>query len=466
MAGKRRGYGEGTVFQRCEARYGCPAPVAGPPDPETGKATRVRPPHNCTARYYGLLEAGWTREGNRRRVSVSAKTHAEAVRKLRKKRRELEDFGDSGWNARTTVKQWVDTYLELRSQPPKPLSPNGLKAAGQPLYRWVVPTIGHRRVVDLTPGDIRKVAKAQFDATSIRGGQLSLSTVDATQRALMTCLRRARADGAAIPEQVFLVEKPGMGKSDRRPLTLEHTLRCLAVASELPHGVRWALTLLYGARQGEMLGLVEADPITGERLVDFDAGIIKLAWQLQELDYLDTRDKARGFKIPYGYEAVHLAKRFHLTRPKTEAGARELPIIEPIEVALRNWLEIRPDNPWGLVFPTVDGKPCKDDADRKEWHAIQYTASVAAVEPGEYAEPLDLDPVFHPSGQRYYHVHECRNLAATELGEVGASDAVIMGLLGHTKVETSRRYQLGQLEAKREAALAVAERIGLITPQR
>lgn len=458
MAAKRRAYGEGAIYQRHD-HPACPPLGSGPPDPDTGRPTRAE--HKCRGRWVGTIEGGWTRDGKRRRVPVTAKTRAEVVRRLARKQAEVEQFGDTGWNSRTTVKQWVETYLDLRTRPPKPLAPKAWKAATQPLRRWVVPTIGHRRVTDLTPGDVRKVADAQYAATSVRGGPLAPSTVDATQRALMTCLRRAKAEGAAIAENVFLVEKPGMGKSDRKPLTLTETLRCLAVASELPHGIRWALTLLYGARQGEMLGLVERDPLTGEPCVDFDAGVIHLAWQLQQLDYVDVKNRPLGFRIPPGYEAVHLTKRFHLTRPKTDAGHRELPMIGPVAAALQEWLAIRPANPWGLVFPTADGLPCDDKVDREEWHAIQYTASVETAAAGEYAGPLELPPVFHPSGKRYYHVHECRNVAATELDEVGASDLVVTSLLGHTSIKTSRRYQLANLEPKRDAIEAVAKRLGL-----
>ena len=456
----RRGYGDGAIYQRCDAST-CPPLVDGPPHPTTGKPTRVRPEHRCEGRWVGTLEAGWTAEGRRRRIPVTAKTRGDVVRKLRDRRKELEAFGDSGWDRRTTVKQWVETYLELRSRPPKPLAPKGWKAAAQPLRRWVIPTIGHRAVVDLTPADIRKVDDAQYAATSIRGGRLSSSTVANTRRQLITCLNHAKAEGAAVRDNVFLVAKPGMGRSDRVPMSLDDTLRCLAVAECLPHGLRWALTLLYGTRQGETLGLVVNDPLDGHPCVDFDAGVIRLEWQLQKLDHVDPRRKHLGFKVPYGFDAVHLERRYHLTRPKTAAGFRELPLIGPIAEALRAWLEVRPDNPWGLVFPTAAGRPVDEVADREEWCAIQYTASVEAAAPGAYAAPLDRPAVFHPSGERFYYVHECRNLAATELDEVGASDLVVTSLLGHTSITTSRRYQRASLDAKREAIEAVAKRLGI-----
>lgn len=452
---KRREYGEGSIYQRHDAPS-CPPLIDGPPHPKSGRPTRVRPDHTCQGKWMGTLEAGWTSQGVRRRIPVTGKTRAIVVRRIKAKQRELDDYGDTGWNARITVKQWVEIYLERRTLPPKPLSPKGWKAAAQPLRRWVVPTIGHRRVADLTPGDVRKVARAQYEATSSRGGALSQSTVDSTHRQLMTCLRAAKADGARIADSVFLVEKPGMGRSDRMPLTLEETVRCLDVAQHLPHGLRWALALLYGARQGELLGLVERCPVDGHPLIDFEAGVIRLEWQLQELDYVDPRNKKAGFKIPrhLAGRCVHLSGRYHLIPPKTNAGSRELPITPAIAASLRSWLEVRPENKWGLVFPAADGTPASDEDDRQEWYAIQSTASLLGADAG-------LPPVHHPSGKRPYYVHECRNTAATELDEVGASDLVTTSLLGHTSIGTSRRYQKARRPQQLEALAAISARLGL-----
>ena len=401
---KRRGHGEGSLYQR-----------------------------SSDGRWCATIEAGFTNTGARRRIVVTAKTRAEALKKRERKERELERYGDSDWDPRTTVKQWVESYLERRRQPPKPLSPNAHAAASTVLNRWVVPVIGHRRVAALTPGDIRKVMSAQFANGASVGG------VDVTYRNLMTCLRRAKADGAPVAESVFLTDKPGSGESDRMPLSAQETLACLAVASDYSHGIRWLLALLYGARQGEILGLVENDPITGEPCVDFDNHEIHLRWQLQPLKYRIPHDRASGFSVPAGYVAVHLTGRFHLTRPKSKAGHRVLPMPAEVETALRAWLAVRPENPWGLVFPTATGQPIFHDDDRDEWKAIQKQAGVA-----------------HPSG-RPYHIHECRNFAATQLDETDASDLVITSLLGHASIVTTRRYQranTGPKMAAVEAALA------------
>lgn len=406
---KRREYGEGSIYQRASDGL-----------------------------WVATKEDGWNANGTRRRLVVTAKTRAEVVRKIKHREAAVERGEVAAVRAdRTTVKQWIDRYLELRKLPPKPLAPKGWNAAASPLRKWVIPTIGHKRLGALTPADLRAVAQAQYDAG------LKTSTADATQRAFMTALNRAVKEGMTVPQQVLKADRPGMGESDRLDVPLDHALACLAVAESLPHGLRWALTLLYGARQGEILGLVERDPITGEPCVDFDAGVIRLAWQLDTLKYVERGNPKKGFEIPRDYVAVHLVGSYHLVRPKSKAGTRVLPMPDPVADAMRSWLEARPTNPWGLVFPTVAGRPSNDKNDREEWWAIQCTAGVG-----------------HPGG-RWWHIHECRNLAATQLDEVGASDNVITSMLGHASILTSRGYMTAHLDAKRAAVERVAARLGL-----
>lgn len=395
----RRDYGSGSVYQRKDGIW------------------------------VGTIEAGWTPAGTRRRVQVSGKTEAIAKRKLRDKRNQIERGEASvGVSEKTTVKQWVDTYLELRTKPPKALRPNALKAAASPLRRWVVPTIGHRRLSMLTPSDLRAVDEAQYAAG------LKSSTADATRRALMTSLNWAVREGHSIPPRVFKVPKPGMGDSDRLDVPVQHAIAIMRIASELPHGLRWVFAAGYGERQAEALGLLE-------ECIDFKRHVIRIEWQLQTLRYIDRLRPELGFQIPRGMTVRHLYKSWHLTPPKSKAGVRELPMTGPFEDALRAWLDVRPPNPWGLVFPNAAGLPANVLHDREEWWALQEAAQVG-----------------HPAG-RWWHMHECRNLFATQLGELGASDAVATSLLGHSSILTTQNYQRANEAPKRAAIEAVFENL-------
>lgn len=431
----RRDYGEGSVYQRAsDWRWIATVEIPGG-------------------------------DGRRRRATVSSKgcvggckpkgcSHRNAVlKKLRKKQQEIEESGTPTQSANTTVKQWALAWLEIKK---RTLSPNGYNAAASPVRKWIIPTIGHKRLDTLTPADLRAVADAQR-AAGRRG-----ATAAATHRTLLNMLRAAIVEGHQVPQRVLLVPAPKADPSDRMDLPVDQAVACLQVAADLPHGVRWALALIYGPRQGEVLGLVED-------CIDFERKEIRLEWQLDNLPYVVPRDRSSGFRVPDGYEARHLVDSWHLVRPKSKKGIRVLPLTPAFEDALRAWLLVRPANPWGLVFPAADGTPANDKSDLAEWHAIQGSASLTPET--RYSREVELGPVLvgHPtradtalkSGKAdphgYFHIHECRNVAATQLGEAGVDPVVIQSLLGHATAAQSGEYRRIHRAPKLAAIEAVAQ---------
>jgi integrase len=374
-------------------------------------------------RWMGTYEDGWTAAGTRRRRTVSAKTEAAAKRKLRdalaaKKRGERQD------QSRATVKAWAETYLAIRVTE---LAPKAYNAAANPIKNWVVPTIGHKRLADLTPEDVRAVAAAQR-----KKGRKP----NDTHRAMMTMLRWAAGEGHQVPASVLATKSPKAGQSDRQSMTVEEGLACIEVASHMPNGTRWLFTLLYGSRQAECLGLTWD-------AIDFDNAEARIEWQLQALPYNEHRNRASGFRLPDGYEARHLVDAYHLVRPKTRKGWRVAPLLPAVADALATWRTVAPDNAWGLVWPEPNGRPRNDKHDRSEWWQLQATAGVA-----------------HPSG-RPYHVHETRSFAATMLFEAEVPEHVITDLLGHSSIVTSNRYRTVRREPMREAMEKVGRRLQL-----
>ena len=428
-------YGEGSVYQRCEPAKGCPPIITDDEgnklrDPDTGRF--LRPEHKCRGMWVGSLSKGWNANGKRRRIPVYGKTEALAYRRLKTKARELEETGQVV-SDKVTVKTWAEKYLELRVEE---LRPNAFNAAASPIRKWIIPTIGQKRLGHLTAEDIRAVDRAQYNHRSKRyPNGLKSATADATRRQLYTMLRRAEAEGQRVPSLIYLVPRPGTDVSDRMPLTIEDTVKMLFISSTVPHGVRWLLALLYGPRQAEVLGLIRES-------LDFEAKEIRLEWQLQALPYVDNADKSLGFRLPRNYEVRHVDRAFHLVRPKSKKGIRILPMEPEVERALKAWIPKRPkstcENDVGLLFSLPDGKPLPDYTDRREWWRLQEMAGVK-----------------HPGGERPYHIHECRNFAATELDRTNASENVVTSLLGHASSNTSRRYMRADAAAKSKAVGAV-----------
>lgn len=337
---KRRQYGSGSVYRR-----------------------------SSDGRWLGVVQAGWNAQGGRRTITVSAKTEAEAKRRLRDKLREIDREGLPAAGAgRVTVRAWAEVWLAAQVAR---LRPSAYVATRSAVNAWIVPTIGHKHLATLTPGDVRAVTAA------MRKAGRKPSSALRTHSVLTSMLRAALVEGHPVPQRVLLVERPGLNTSDRLALPTDQAAALLATAAELPHASRWVAALLQGMRQGECLGL------TWEA-VDRRAGVLDVSWQLQALPYVDRKDKAKGFRVPDNFEARHLEGRYHLTRPKTAKGQRVIPVVPWFATALERWREIAPPSPHGLVWPTLDGRPASHKDDLDEWKGLQGATGIG-----------------HPSGRPY-----------------------------------------------------------------
>ena len=373
----RREYGTGSIYQRKDGMW------------------------------IGTIENGWKADGARRRIMVSAKTEVLCKKRMRDKRNALELGADPDVSPRATLKSWAEKWLPLQE---RRLAPKAYATTASAVNAWIVPTIGHRRFDALRPADIRLVANAQREAGRKPSTQLRTHSV------LMSMLKSARLEGYPVVERLLATPAPtGAGVSDRTDIPVADAVKLLEVCADLPHGSRWVAALLQGMRQGESLGLTWPQ-------VDLDAGTIAVSWQLQPLPYNIARDRSSGFRVPDGYEARQLHGSLHLVRPKSKAGWRVIPLVPWMRTALAVWHDNAPTSPHGLVWPNPDGTPRTGAADAAEWKSIQTRAGVV-----------------HPGG-RAYGVHEARHTTATLLLEAGVDPAVIVRILGHSTILTSRSY--------------------------
>lgn len=389
-------------------------------------------PRSSDGLWIGKVAVGFTPTGGRRYAHVSGKTEAEAKRKLNAKVKDLAVNGapESG-TSRATVRSYSTGWLDRRSHE---LRPKAYSAVSSAMSAHVIPTIGHRPLADLTPGDVRSVHDA------MRKAGKSQSAMRGAHWALTAMLKDATVEGHNVPSRVLLVKAPAKGITDREAIPTEHAVTLLRHAAEMGGGSRWVAALLNGMRQGECLGLTWD-------AIDFDAEMIDVSWQLQELPYLD---KAAGtFRVPDGYERRHLYGRYHLVRPKTARGQRLVPMVPWLSASLREWQEASPANPWGLVWADVDVRLGRDNPavlraskDRARWMDLQDAAGIPR----------------HPSGRRYA-LHEARHSTATLLLEAGVDPTVIIQILGQSSQLVARGYQTVRTPVMREALEAVAAKL-------
>lgn len=373
----------------------------------------------ASGRWRGQVEAGFTPAGARRYRTVTGDTKADAVRKLRALQNKIAKEGVAAAPAALTVKRWSDTWLPIYQQTVRPTRYTDVRGV---LRRYIVPTIGHKRLTALTPADVRAVHKAT--AAAGMGPHTALRSHDV----LMVMLKAAMQEGAAVPANVLGVKRPQPGEPDRDAIPLPHALAILQAASSRPDASKWAAAFLQGLRQGERLGL------TWE-CVDLDKGLIDVSWQLQRLPYDDR--EAGTFRVPVGFTARQLVGAAHLVRPKSRKGWRVIPLVPWMRDALQSWKETAPANPHGLVW-AEDGRPTRKVTDADEWRELQDVAGVR-----------------HASG-RYYYGHEARHTTATLLMTANVDPHTVTAILGHSSITTSRGYQHVDSELARRAMSEVA----------
>lgn len=421
----RREYGTGHVGQLHER--GCPRPVNG-----KGKPT-------CACRWYGDLEAGWTAKGTRRRIRRTAPTEAQVARKLRDLRVQMEE--GQAQQTRMTVKTWSDAWLPLQEGE---LRPEAYKATRSAVRRWIVPTLGHKRLEALTPGDVRAVSAAM--AAKGRAG----NSQRRTHSVLRSMLRAAIVEGLPVAPRLLEVRAPRRSNSDREGMSPEEAVLVLERAAATPAGSRYVAALLQGIRQGEALGL------TWDHVVDLDGDVPHLVveWQLKALPYRRARDRSSGFAYPADYRVRQLENAWHLVEVKTRAGERVVPVVPWMASSLRVWRDVAPYSPHGLVWPHLDhralplaarrdGRPRSYKVDDVGWYALQDAAGVR-----------------HPSG-RHYTIHEARHTTATLLLEAGVDPKIVADILGQTNILTTRGYQHVRTQVAREALGRMTERLQL-----
>jgi integrase len=392
-------------------------------------------------RWMAAFKAGFTDSGQRKRVTVSGPGcvggckprchHVAAMkRKVRDKRVELDANGRVSTKRTTSVARWSQTWLEDIQTSVRPSAYETDKAA----VKVIVAAIGEIKLADLTPVDVKEVAKY------LRRKGKSTSTALRYHGTLTRMLKAAALAGYLIQPNVLLGKKPKAAVHDRQAIPLPDALKLLECVAAKPDASRWALAFLQGLRQAEALGL------TWDQ-VDLERGTLTISWQVKALRYREAGNPDAGFLMPDGYEAQHLVGSTHLVRPKSAAGWRVQPLVPWAEATLRRWREAAPPNPHGLVWPgrTQKGRtwPRNPASDRERWAEIQAEVGVS-----------------HPSG-RPFTVHEIRNTTATLLMELQVPESVRIAIMGHSNIATTRGYEFVDLEQSRKALEQAAQRLGL-----
>lgn len=364
--------------------------------------------------------------GKRRRKVVARKNYEDAVKALRQLRRDLDKAGDLPTSS-PTLATWLDTWMTRVAA--KRLKPRTLATYSGYIDRIIVPSIGRTRLDKLTTTHVHTMheyaEKAGLSSTSTRQAHaiLRVALRDAMREGKAT-RNVADSDHIAAPERAVTA---------RPALTAAQATTLLRSVASLPdEAVNWSLALLAGLRQGERLGITRDEIDMGDP--EAREGTLTVAWQLQRLRWAHGCGPAskgvwpcglsragacpqRKMPIPPGQEAREIDGGLWLTRPKSRAGWREVPVTGLLyDVLERHLARVAPGKE-GLILHRGDGRPIDPRDDAAAWDAALKRAELPDV-------PL----------------HSARHTTATLLLELDVPEQTRIQIMGHSSATTTRGY--------------------------
>jgi integrase len=330
-------------------------------------------------------------DGKPRRKQVTAKTQAALQKKLSELRKQLEKQGDLH-TASFKVDDYLDYWMrEIVTPSRRPKT----AASYRSNLKWVRTAIGKMRLPDVKPEHIRRVI------TLMRENGLSSTYQRNVHSVMAAAFMDAEREGRIARNPVDLVAAPRKAVTDLHALTAQEAIDLLEVFSQTTEGALWATFILTGARRGEVLGLQW----------DRAADVLDLSWQLQRI--------TDGQQLPDGFEYQHLTDGLYLTRPKTRAGWRIVPLVDPLASILARYRDHSATSPYGLVFARPNGHPFDPDFITKQWIKIRELAGIA----------------------RNVRVHDLRHTTVDLLYAAGVEETAITAIIGHSSRAMSRAYK-------------------------
>ena len=367
---KRRAHGEGSIYQR-----------------------------KSDGLWIGTASVGWDDEGRRIRKTVSAKTRNEALAKLRVVQRHLED-GLPVPDASLTVEQLVERWYNevLRHQVAISAADNYRSIAKRHLY----PTLGKKRLSNLTVGDVDRLISSKVDAG------YSTSTVRRIRSILAQALDQAIRWGSVNRNVATLSRPPKQQRSEGRTMTPQEARTLLEAVKGHRNEALYALMLSTGLRRGEALGLQWQD-------FESKSGVLQVRRQLKrEGGVLVTSDT------------------------KTARSRRAVTLPTPMVTALKDHRERQ-------------AKEAKELGT-----AWQDTGFIFVTSVGTPMDPRnmyrDFQKICEGAGLGAWHPHELRHSAASLMLAQGVKLQVVSEVLGHASIRMTADVYGHILDPDRQAA--------------
>lgn len=394
MAAKKqtRGKGEGAIFQRSNGLW----------------VARLELP---------------THDGSRRRKEITAVSKERLLEKLAAPRKEFYITGDLP-SAAKPLEEWLTHWLDnIASQRNRPNTLAGYRSV---ITNQIIPTLGRVRLDKLTPEHVRRL-----HSSITASGRSSTYALNA-HRVLAKALVDAEREGLVSRNVARLTDAPRKATRQLDALDVDEAIAIIERAVPELDGVtdeydqepaRWSSYLLTGVRRGEMIGL-EVDRVGADTL--------DMSWQMQRIPDIST--------APADYEHRQIIGTMYWTRPKTRAGWRIIPLVDPLKTILERHIERTGPNPWGLVFTSPTGLPIDPDSETRRWSKALTSMGIT---------------------DKKVRLHDLRHTTVDLLLEAGVEEDVVMEIVGHSVRAVTRGYKdPKKIARRRRAMLQLSELVG------
>jgi integrase len=300
---KRRGHGEGGIYQR-----------------------------ESDGKWCATVDLGW-HDGKRRRKVIYGKTRREVAEKLRALQRD-QAAGINVAPERQTVKQFLEGWLAQSIKPHR--RAKTYQSYEQIVRLYLVPHLGHHQLSKLAPEHVQTMLNSLLERSGEDAKQLAPRPVQYIRDVLRQALNQALRWGKVPRNVAVMVDGPRVEKFKIMPLTPQQAQKLLDAVAGHRLEQLYRLTLSLGLRQGEVLGLRWED-------VDFEQETLRISGALQEL-----------------------GGRIRRVAPKTEPSVRTLPLTPLLLRSLKAHQQsleaekLTLGAEWddhGLVFPSQVGTP-------------------------------------------------------------------------------------------------------------
>jgi integrase len=321
-----------------------------------------------------------------RRVRRYAATRAEAESLLV----ELRTKNQSGLLTNTKEQKlgdYLDYWLSLVKSNLRP----GTYQCYETIVRlYLKPGLGNKSVTKLSVVDVQSHISSQLIAGT------SNRTIQKQRLILSTALKRAEHEEIISRNVARLVDIPQYRPKEIVPWNLNQLSIFLDHASSDSSYPVFVLLAFYGLRTSEALGLTWHN-------VDFDNKVIHVRQQLQYYD-----------------------QTFHYADLKTQAGRRELPLLDITHKVLQDISRTDSGALPDLVFKTVNGNPIDRRNLLRSFKRISKKAGLPVIA-----------------------LHHLRHTAATILKDIGTPARDTQLILGHAHITTTQQiYQHSDIEGR------------------